>query len=80
MSETEILALARVIHMARVKECSFKGHPGYSGYEATLARMPWPEDRKEATRLIQAGQSWMDLAIAQARAVAKALPHLNPKD
>jgi hypothetical protein len=73
MTEVEILRLARVIHMARVEECSFKRHPGYTGYEATLARMPWPEDRKEAARLIQAGQSWMDLAIAQARAVARAL-------
>lgn len=71
MTEVEIVALARVIHMARIAECSFKKHPGYTGYDATLMRMPWPEDRKEATRLIQAGQSWMDLAIAQARAVAK---------
>ena len=66
-----LFALARVIHLARVNEVSFKEHSGYSGAAATLARMPWPEDRAEAMRLFHAGQPWMDLAVAQARAVLK---------
>jgi hypothetical protein len=69
----ELFAVARAIHMARAKECSFNGHDGYSGLDAFMRRHPWPEDRKEATRLYQAGQPHMDLAVAQARAAIKEL-------
>lgn len=70
---TTLMRVARAIHLARVKEGSFAGHPGPSGYDARLAREPWPEDRKEAERLFQAGQSWMDLAMAQAKAAIQVL-------
>lgn len=73
MNRKLVLKLAREIHLARLRECSFPGHPGYTGYDAAYARQPWPEDRKEAERLLQAGQTWMEIAIAQAEVVLKTL-------
>lgn len=69
--DPRLFRVARAIHMARAKECSFAGHPGHTGFDAFMRRHPWPEDRKDATRLYQAGQPWMDLAVAQARAAIK---------
>ena len=63
--------------MAKVKECSFPNHDGPLGYEARLAREPWPEDRKDAERLLQAGQQWMDLAIVQAKAALLAISDMR---
>jgi hypothetical protein len=63
-----VLAVARAIHLARCEWASFPGHPGPCGFAARLAREPWPEDRGEAEALLHAGQPWMDLAVAQARA------------
>ena len=50
--------------MAKLRSCYFPG----SQLDAAMQRQPWPEDRKEAERLLQAGQSWMEIAIDQARA------------
>lgn len=71
--DKKLIAVARAIHLAKVRECSFPGHDGQSGYDARLSREPWPEDRAEFTRLQQAGQPWIDLALAQARAALKAI-------
>lgn len=77
MNRPTLMAVARAIHLAKLREGSFPGHPGYTGYDAALLRQPWPEDRKEAERMLQAGQSWMDLAIAQAKAAIAVLEALN---
>ena len=62
-----VLRVARAIHLAKIKSCYFPDHDGWSGQKAALAREPWPENRKEAERLLQDGQSWMDIAIDQAK-------------
>ena len=49
--DKQLMKVARAIHMARIDECSFPGHPGFTGRDAAMMRQPWPEDRKEATRL-----------------------------
>ena len=68
-----ILKVAKAIHMAKIQACWFPDHEGFSGQKAALLREPWPEDRKEAERLLQAGQSWMDIAIKQAEAAIAAM-------
>jgi hypothetical protein len=75
--DKQLMKVARAIHMAKIDECSFPDHPGFTGRDAALIRQPWPEDRKEATRLFYEGQSYMDIAFAQARAAVKAMkePH-----
>ena len=63
-----VLRVARAIHLAKIKSCYFPDHDGWSGQKAALMREPWPENRKEAERLLQDGQSWMEIAIDQAKA------------
>ena len=63
-----VLRVARAIHLAKIKSCYFPKHPGWSGQDAALAREPWPENRKDAERLLQDGQSWMEIAIDQDKA------------
>jgi hypothetical protein len=63
-----VFRVSRAIHMARLRHTSFPGHNGYTGFDAAYMRQPWPEDRAEAMELFHAGQSWMDLAVAQAKA------------
>lgn len=64
--DRETLELARVIHIARLKDCYIKGE----AYNAAMARQPFPPvDSKEFRKLHHDGQSWIEIAIAQARAV-----------
>lgn len=70
----ETLALARVIHIAKIEDCYFPNSDNpTTSIDAAMRREPWPTDRKEFARLQQAGQPWIEIAIAQAVAVQKHL-------
>lgn len=72
-----ILKVAREIHITRLKSCYFPNHDGYCGFDAAYARQPWPENRKDAERLLQDGQCYMEVAIDQAKAVLKLIENDN---
>lgn len=71
--DRKVLAVARAIHIAKVQECSFPNHDGPSGFEAKMRREPWPENRAEEAKLLHAGQPWMEIAIAQAKAAIRVM-------
>lgn len=73
--DDKLIRTARAIHLAKVRECTFPKHGGPSGYDARMQAEPWPEDRAEFMKLLHAGQPWIDLAVAQARAAIAALEH-----
>jgi len=62
-SDEELYHLAGIIHETRMTECY--------GNWSSCYRTVWPSSFKEFRAQQQAGQSWIDIAMAQARAVAK---------
>ena len=66
--DRELLELARVIYLARIESCYGKGEFA----ERALSRAPFPPvDTKEFRTLYHHGQSWIDIAVDQAKAVRK---------
>jgi hypothetical protein len=66
----ETLKLARVLHIARMESCYIKG----PSLDSAMSRQPFPEvHTKEFRELHHHGQSWIDIAIDQAKAVQKHL-------
>jgi hypothetical protein len=53
-----------ILHEARMEEC-------YGKLDST-SRKKWPETFKEFRRQRMAGQPWIDVAVAQVRALARA--------
>jgi len=69
MINKRVFNLARVLHIARLHDCYGHGEQ----FERALAKQPWPISRKNAVRLYQNGQSWMEIAVAQAEAALEFL-------
>lgn len=65
---TEVLELARVIHIARLESCYIKGPQ----LDNAMKLQPFPPvGSKELRELLHHGQSWIDIAIDQAKAVLR---------
>lgn len=61
MTEEQVYILGGIIPEARMKECY--------GNWTTVLRTKWPATYKEFRGEYQEGQSWITIAIAQARAL-----------
>ncbi|HXJ94231.1 MAG TPA: hypothetical protein VMT20_15390 [Terriglobia bacterium] len=66
ISDYRLYLLGRLLHESRMKEC-------YGNWQM-YTRPKWPATFKEYRAQQQAGQSWIDQAIAQVRAIA---PYVN---
>jgi hypothetical protein len=61
MTEEELYYVGGIIHERRMKECY--------GNWSMESRTHWPTTFKEYRRQQQAGQPWIDIAVAQAKAL-----------
>lgn len=64
ISDEVLFRVGGVLHEARMTEC-------YGKMQIT-SRREWPADLKDYRRQQMAGQPWIDVAIAQVRALVKA--------
>lgn len=62
LSDEELYHLAGIIHEARMADCF--------GSWDSVYREVWPKTFKSFRGIQQAGQLWIDIAMAQAKAVA----------
>lgn len=67
MTDEDLFRIGGILHEARMVECY--------GTAQLSSRKAWPATLKEFRGQRQIGQSWVDVAIAQARAIA---PYLVP--
>ncbi len=64
ISDEVLFRVGGILHEARMRECY--------GEMQISSRRAWPETVKDYRRQQMAGQPWIDVAIAQVRALAKA--------
>ncbi len=65
LTEKDHFVLGGILHNARMEEC-------FGAWEMSC-RPVWPKTFKEFRGQYQAGQSWIDQACAQAKAIASLL-------
>jgi hypothetical protein len=61
LTDEVLFSVGRVLHESRMREC-------YGGWQISTRRA-WPATVKDFRRELHIGQPWIDVAIAQARAL-----------